>query len=201
MKVGLSLSFGLHALILLAIIIANWQSVFVHRSSSMIPYSRQVSLFSSGDLETFRNVPATENKEKIISTNQKSPPTKAISTPTKSTGSIKSQGGNGKGSGLGKPGGVSTDVAFPHSYYLELVERKIESFFNPPVRKPGLVAEVHFELLRSGRISGLKLKKSSGNALFDQAAQRAVLSSVPLPPLPSEFGFDKLGVTYIFLAE
>lgn len=196
MKIGFGISISVHLLVMIAFIIINWSRVIVHQSTSLVPYSRQVSLVSAGTQS-----PTPTRTEKIISTNQKSPQGKTIPASPKSSGSGTKSQSSAKGANVGKPGGVVTDVSFPHSYYLELVERKIESYFNPPVRKPNLVAEVHFELQKNGRISGLKLKKSSGNALFDQAAQRAVISAVPLPPLPAEFGFNQLGVTYIFLSE
>lgn len=200
MNLGFTISFSIHFLIIATIVIINWDTLFIHRSGSSTPFSRQVSLVSG-------STGSSPSSERIVSTNQKSPQAKTSETTTQK--SVKSGGAtDGKGRSSGKAagtgsgrGGAATDVAFPHAYYLELVERKIESLFKPPVRKKDLSTEVHFVLLKTGRISDLKLKKSSGNALFDQAAQRAILSSVPLPPLPADFGSDKLGITYIFLSE
>jgi TonB family protein len=53
---------------------------------------------------------------------------------------------------------------------------------------------VGFQVLRNGKIVNINIEKSSGRYLFDQAAQRAVYSANPLPPLPDEFGGEHLSV-------
>jgi len=48
-------------------------------------------------------------------------------------------------------------------------------------------AVVSFEVFRDGSVKNLKITQSSGNFTFDQSAQRAILASVPLPPLPPQY--------------
>jgi protein TonB len=51
-----------------------------------------------------------------------------------------------------------------------------------------------FEIGRDGTVTGLKVEKSSGNALYDQAALRAITDATPLPPLPDDFKESSLRV-------
>ena len=44
-----------------------------------------------------------------------------------------------------------------------------------------------FDIERNGKISNIELKQPSGIPTLDRSAQRAILASNPLPPLPSDF--------------
>ncbi|MDK9700571.1 MAG: TonB C-terminal domain-containing protein [bacterium] len=204
MKIGLGISAGLHLLVAGAIIASSWNTMFHRQIGAPARATRQVSVISSDELPG-RQRPIRSARPKV----DKSEPKATDKTvPSKEKESVKESGNGGKGAKGAKSaskGGISTgmsiDGAFPHGYYLELVEKKIESMFRPSTRIGGLVTELRFVLQRNGRITDLKLQKSSGNALFDQAAQRAVLSASPLPPLPGDYGGNTLGVTYIFRSE
>jgi TonB family protein len=78
-------------------------------------------------------------------------------------------------------------------YYLEIIRRRVESNWAPPASTGSFVAGVRFEIRSGGRIEDVSLEKPSGRLLFDQAAQRAVLSAGQFPPLPGELG-DRLTV-------
>jgi TonB family protein len=86
---------------------------------------------------------------------------------------------------------VSVDASdFPFTYYLRQLHAKVaERWHRPPlVASEQTTAVIYFEIDRQGQIRGEpKIKQSSGNELYDQSALRAVLESVPFPPLPSEF--------------
>jgi protein TonB len=47
---------------------------------------------------------------------------------------------------------------------------------------------------RDGSIADVRIERSSGLPFVDRAAQRAVLASSPLPPLPADFHEGSLGV-------
>lgn len=89
---------------------------------------------------------------------------------------------------------------FPFSYYLGAIERKVSSnWFSASVEHgKNLSCTVFFRLNRSGRISGLRLQKGSGDSYFDRAALRAIKSSVPFPPLPGAFDEPSLGIHFRF---
>ncbi len=89
---------------------------------------------------------------------------------------------------------------FPFSYYLGAIERKVsDNWFSASVEHgKSLSCTVFFRLNRSGRISGLRLQKGSGDSYFDRAALRAIKSSVPFPPLPGAFDEPALGIHFRF---
>lgn len=60
-----------------------------------------------------------------------------------------------------------------------------------------LYAVVYFQIERDGRIVRPEIESSSGDALFDQAAVRAV-QRASLPPLPAEFAESLLGIHFQF---
>lgn len=92
---------------------------------------------------------------------------------------------------------------FPFAYYLSTMKRKIAALW----RVPGTSSSeprhcrVYFRVDRAGSIQSPSVETSSGNFLFDQAALRAVVQAGPLPPLPSGFADDYLGVHFSFAYE
>jgi TonB family protein len=90
---------------------------------------------------------------------------------------------------------------FPFTYYLRQLHAKVsEQWRRPPLATAEpKTAVVYFEIDRDGQIRGEpRIKKSSGNELYDQAALRAVVSSIPFPPLPREFPGQYLQVNFGF---
>ncbi|MBC7927557.1 MAG: TonB family protein [Bryobacteraceae bacterium] len=57
---------------------------------------------------------------------------------------------------------------------------------------------VSFEIARDGSISKVRIAQSSGNFTLDQSAQRAIVQSNPLPPLPREFERDVANIEFWF---
>ncbi len=51
-----------------------------------------------------------------------------------------------------------------------------------------------FVIERDGQITEVKLERSSGEALFDEACLRSVLVTGKLPPLPDEFTAPRLKI-------
>jgi TonB family protein len=97
---------------------------------------------------------------------------------------------------------VAVDVnAFPFTYYVRQLHAKVwERWRRPPlVSSEQAATVVVFEIDREGQIRGEpKISQSSGNDVYDQAALRAVLESVPFPPLPREFQAQYLKVNFGF---
>lgn len=67
--------------------------------------------------------------------------------------------------------------------YLEDVRKRVESSWKPPAKSANLQSTVRFTLDRAGRVSDLKLTKSSGDPRFDEAALQAVRANTPFPSL------------------
>ncbi len=95
-----------------------------------------------------------------------------------------------RGQVTGSPQGVGAVTLnasdFPFAWYLRQVQSKISERWEGAARA-GDQPQVVFEIGRDGKVTGLKVEKSSGNSLYDQAAIRAITDATPLPPLPADF--------------
>jgi TonB family protein len=124
-------------------------------------------------------------------------------TPTRgeetSAGSaVAETGARGQGFGLSTSGGVGSgsrlDVAdFCCPEYLMLMVEKIRSNWNARAGSSGEVMVV-FTIDRDGRIGGVAQETSSGNAVLDLNAMRALVATRQLLPLPSTFPNPSLTV-------
>ncbi len=84
---------------------------------------------------------------------------------------------------------------FGSPYYLSLAFGKIRDAWENPVQSSStLLTTIYFKILRDGSIVEAMVEKTSGVDLFDQSAMRAIVSSAPFPPLPSEFTGEYLGI-------
>jgi len=84
---------------------------------------------------------------------------------------------------------------FGSSYYLSLVFGKIRDLWDNPVEASTILrGTIYFKILSDGQIIDTQVEKSSGIDLFDQSAMRAILSSIPFPPLPTEYTGEYLGI-------
>jgi periplasmic protein TonB len=86
--------------------------------------------------------------------------------------------------------------ALPYSYYFEVLQTKIASYWEPPPnldRAPGEVASViRFRIEKPGTVSSRYVEEPSGINTFDTAALRALELASPFPPLPQEYPGDFL---------
>lgn len=110
---------------------------------------------------------------------------------TREGSAIAETGSRGQGFGLssgGGPGGGSTlDVAdFCCPDYLTLMMDRIKSNWNQRQEIEGQTI-VKFTIHRDGQLREIVLEKSSGFPILDLAAQRAVVGTRQLPPLPAAF--------------
>ena len=67
--------------------------------------------------------------------------------------------------------------------YLDQVRKRVESNWKYPANSDDLQATVRFNLDRAGRVSELKVTKSSGRKTFDESILEAVRAATPFPSL------------------
>ena len=89
---------------------------------------------------------------------------------------------------------------FPFAHYIGRMRRKIASHWRVPQGSQGddRACRNYFKVSANGSVSDVIVEESSGLFMFDQAAQRAVIASAPMPPLPREFKEPYLGVHFSF---
>ncbi len=165
-----------------------------------------------------RRLPVAE-KKKPAATTVKKPPSQAVKglAPDRPTdrkaaptsGAAGAAGVTGRAGGATGTGIVGTGAAgggtgqpFPFAWYLTLVEGHVSRNWNPTQLGFGGQAErgcvVHFVIQENGAVTEATVEESSGVALYDREALRAVTAANPLPPLPRGFGARSLGVSFIF---
>jgi len=86
------------------------------------------------------------------------------------------------------------------SYYLGMILTKISQHWRNPYQggKQVIRSTIYFKIDRQGNLLEANLEKSSGDALFDQAAIRAVYQAKTFPPFPQEMKVSVLGVHFEF---
>ncbi|HDP95021.1 MAG TPA: TonB family protein, partial [Candidatus Aminicenantes bacterium] len=111
-------------------------------------------------------------------------------------------GGDGSGGVGGGTGGGYGSGGFPYAYYVQTLRDRISGSWYRSLVSPGLrgshVTTVYFRIDRGGRVSGLKVEKSSGVNALDLSARRAVENAAPFPPLPDDFPYSHLLVHFEF---
>ena len=104
----------------------------------------------------------------------------------------------GLASGGGGAGGVKVDVQnFCCPEYLAQMVQMIRRNWNENQGAGGQPV-VKFTIGRDGVLTNVELSQSSGQALLDLEARRAVLNTKQLPPLPREFTEPQLTVHLTF---
>jgi TonB family protein len=108
--------------------------------------------------------------------------------------------GFGLSTGGGSAGGGSyLDVAnFCCPEYIQTMSDRIHDNWQPQPNFAGQ-AMVKFTIQRDGKITGVELEKSSGAIGPDLTAQRAIIMTKTLPPLPAQFPNPTLTVHLSFV--
>lgn len=112
---------------------------------------------------------------------------------------LKSEGSAGlSGLGLGAAGGSPFDSPFEYNYYVYQMLAKIRTHWTRHPVRGTVTVQMGFTIFRDGHIEAVVVEKSSGVELLDRAAERAILLSDPLPPLPNSYPRDRVGVHLLF---
>jgi TonB family protein len=106
--------------------------------------------------------------------------------------------------GAGEAGIGFGDAAFGDRYstYVNAITRAIsnnwlKSMVDARIQRAPRVY-LTFDIARDGTVSGLQVQQSSGIPSLDRSAQRAVLASNPLPPLPTDYRGSSVNVIFYF---
>jgi len=106
--------------------------------------------------------------------------------------------------GAGEAGVGFGDSAFGDRYgtYVDSMTRRIsqnwlKSLVDSRVTHAPRVY-LEFEVARDGGVSSVEIKQSSGVPSLDRSAQRAILASNPLPPLPADYRGGNVLVRFYF---
>lgn len=106
--------------------------------------------------------------------------------------------------GAGQAGISFAEAAFGERYgaYVTQITRVIsgnwlKSMVDSRIQKAPRVY-LNFKIAKNGQISAVEVQQSSGIPSLDRSAQRAVLASNPLPPLPADFRGSEVSVNFYF---
>jgi protein TonB len=91
------------------------------------------------------------------------------------------------------------DVQF--AWYRDSITAAFRSQWRRPIvsgQVDPIEVRLTFEILRDGSVHQLQVDQSSGLAVFDRAALRAVSDAAPLPPLPGNWREPTLHATWVF---
>ena len=105
---------------------------------------------------------------------------------------------NGSPGGGGGPSGVDALPEPDFGPYIAELQRRIKRNWNPPADNRNKRVVAVFTVSRSGRLVGIRIKKSSGVAVADQAATNAIRASAPFRPLPPNFRGNTIDVLFTF---
>ncbi len=96
-------------------------------------------------------------------------------------------------------GGFKIDqVDFQYPIYIERMVSIITMNWFKPAQVVPTNPVVHFRIQRDGTITDISFVTRSGLPYVDRAAERALLASSPLPPLPADYRGDHLGIQVVF---
>jgi protein TonB len=106
--------------------------------------------------------------------------------------------------GVAVQGQGGGDFASRYAWYIEAVRRRINQNWLQSTIDPGVRAAhvahcvMTFTIYKDGSVKDVRLSQTSGNMSMDNSAQRALLSSSPMPPLPPDYSGSYVNVTFDF---
>jgi protein TonB len=126
---------------------------------------------------------------------EKTPPPRNAGTPT--TGPTTTGAAQAQGLDLAIPPGpgIPNGVTSGGDYYLASVQQRIWMIWMQQVRaEQSQTVSVVFTILADGSVTDIQIPQSSGVALLDLAAKRAVQTAAPFRPLPKTYGTDRITI-------
>jgi TonB family protein len=107
-------------------------------------------------------------------------------------------------SGVAMQGQGGGDFTTRYGWYIEAVKRRINTNWDQFTIDAQVRAErrahttLTFAIYRDGSVKNVRMEQSSGNLSMDNSAQRALLGSVPMPQLPSDYSGSYVTVIFDF---
>ena len=100
-----------------------------------------------------------------------------------------------KGSGENSSPVLADFSNFPYPWYITQVREALWNSWMEKIPSSGMLkCTVKFDIHRGGAVKDINVERSSGNRLFDYAAETSVENAGPFPPLPDDFYEDVLTV-------
>jgi TonB family protein len=107
-------------------------------------------------------------------------------------------------SGVQMPGDAGGQFATRYGWYIAAARRRVQPNWDqlsidPAVRNSRtLHCVVSFNIMHDGSVKNVRIYQSSGNTSWDNAGLRAILSSNPFSPLPSDWSPPDVSVLWDF---
>ncbi len=176
--------------------------------SSVVTMAKAADAPGRGEVPAAKAAPAAKTAGKTAAAAKAAPPDEddfsggALPKPSVLSGGAKlfetekpAPGGEG-----GSP--LITDSAnFPYPWYITQVREALWNSWTSRMPSAGsLRCTVRFSISREGDIKSVSVEQSSGNRLFDNAAESAAQAAAPFAPLPDDFFEDRLTVHVEFKA-
>lgn len=144
------------------------------------------------ELSLKKTKPSRDEDTKPAKREQVKPAAEQARPAPKETAATPNASSEGSAPATGRTAGIAVNPTSGDSRqlssYADIIRNSIERNWSPPPGAKGMRAKVSFKILRTGRLFGdVNIDESSGNAYFDMAAKRAILSSSPFPSMPEEF--------------
>ncbi|MDR0399274.1 MAG: TonB C-terminal domain-containing protein, partial [Endomicrobium sp.] len=86
---------------------------------------------------------------------------------------------------------------FKFPQYAKSIQKKIADAWKHD-KWNNLRVEVFFRIHRDGSVSGVRIKKSSGNASFDENGVKTIKAAAPFDKLPERFTSNTLRFIFVF---
>ena len=87
--------------------------------------------------------------------------------------------------------------------YMDMLRQKVETIWVYPywAARQGLYGDliIHFVILRDGRLGEVKVLRTSGHKVLDDAAVKALRDGIPYWPLPEGWDKQRLPITGRFI--
>lgn len=103
----------------------------------------------------------------------------------------------GPGTSFGAAAVSNADFQYPY-WFVQAFGKIQRNRSNPVASNQPISCFIYFEVSRFGSILAASIEKSSGIEVYDRACLRAVQASDPLPPLPTDFKDDIIGISLEF---
>lgn len=168
------------------------------------PRKKIKSVKSYKSVKPVESIEAAEPDESSIPGGKIKPLSSDSNTGGESTTEV-SNSGSGTGNGRIRDGGLdNTDVinnllkSVDVTPYINDLKRRVKWNWKPPAGAGNKKVELFLRIAKNGELLILNVKKTSVNAEMDNAALRAVKSTLPLKQLPSGYNKGYLDVIITF---